>query len=145
MVKRNAGTLVENRKDEIMPYCFDAIHVFTQDDGCMVMIGLADDELEPSRYVLLQRAHEYDAQDKKMGMDKIHIQVEDESRSLYGGINAIQVDNGAIRFSLSDEAKSVLSIDTEIEAICSAKQPRFDKVKAQLKRMCEAEGVPFSE
>ena len=138
-----------------MNYCFDATHIFVQDDGHMVMIGFADDEFEPTRFVILQKAHKYDDQDKKMGMDKIHIQVEDESRSKYGGINAVTVSEDLIRVSLSDETKSALSVDGDIEATLSvdgdieatvsAAYPAFEEVKSQLKKICEAEQISFSE
>lgn len=128
-----------------MNYCFDATHIFAQDDGYMVMIGFANDELEPTKFVILQKAHEYDDQDKKMGMDKIHIQVEDESRSKYGGIEAVDISEGMIRVLLSDDTKSALSIDGDIEASVSADHPAFDEVKSQLKKICEAEQIAFSE
>ena len=127
-----------------MTYCFDAAHIFAQDDGYMLMIGLADNELEPSKFVILQKTHEYDDQDKQMGMDKIHIQVEDESRSQYGGINAIQVTDEVIRIALSDEARSALSVDGDIEVAVLKGHPDFEEVKSQLKKMCEVEGIAFT-
>lgn len=145
MDKLNAGQQAEINQEIAMNYCFDATHIFAHDDGCMVMIGFADDEFEPSRFVILQKAHKYDDQDKKMGMDKIHIQVEDESRSKYGGINAVTISEVLIRVSLSDDTKSALSIDGDIEATVSSAHPAFEEVKSQLKRICEAEQISFSE
>lgn len=127
-----------------MNYHFEAIHVFTQDDGCMVMIGFADSEIEPNKSLILQKSHEHDSQDKQLGMDKIHIQIEDESRSKYGGINSVNVSEGVVRFSLSDDAKSALHIDGDIEAEVSEDHPDFEEVKAQLKEMCESEQIAFS-
>lgn len=126
-----------------MNYRFDASHIFFQDDGCAVIIGFADDEFEPSRFIILQKAHKYDDQDRKMGMDKIHIQVESESRSKYGGIEAVQVSNGVIRISLSDESKSILSLDGDIEIVCLVDGPNFQEVKLQLKKICEIERIMF--
>lgn len=128
-----------------MSYCFDATHIFTQDDGYMVMIGFADDEFEPTKFVILQKAHEYNDQDKQMGMDKINIQVEDESRSKYGGINAVNFSEGMIKVSLSDDTKSALSVDGDIEAAISVDHPAFEEVKYHLKKICEAEQIAFSE
>ena len=128
-----------------MNYCFDAKHIFAQDDGYMVMVGFADDEFEPNKFVILQKAHKYDDQDKQMGMDKIHIQVEDESRSKYGGINAVSVSEGMIKLLLSDDTKSALSLDGDIEAAVPVDHPAFEEVKSQLKKICEAEQIAFSE
>lgn len=145
MDKRNVGQQAATNQEIAMNYCFDATHIFSQDDGYMVMIGFADDEFEPTRFVILQKTHKYDDQDKKMGMDKIHIQVEDESRSKYGGINAVTIREGSIKISLSDDTKSALSIDGDIEAAVSTVHPAFEEVKSQLKRICTAEQITFSE
>ncbi|AJQ94839.1 Imm10 family immunity protein [Gynuella sunshinyii] len=144
MGKLNVGQQAEIYQEITMNYCFDATHIFTQDDGYMVMIGFADDEFEPTKFVILQKAHEYDDQDKQMGMDKIHIQIEDESRSKYGGIDSIQVSEGSIKVSLSDDTKSALSIDGDIEVVVPAEHPAFEEVKFELKKICEVEQIPFS-
>lgn len=128
-----------------MAYRFNATHIFAQDDGYVTMIGFADDEFEPSKFVILQKANVYDEQDKKMGMDKIHVQIEDESRSKYGGINAVQVSGDLISISLSDEAKSALSVDGDIEVILMPDHQNYSEVKNQLVRICKEEGITFTE
>lgn len=126
-----------------MSYCFDATNISVQDDGYMVMVVFADDEHDPSKFVMLQKAHKYDDQDKRLGMDKIHIQLEDESRSAYGGINAIIISPDKIKISISEQTRARLLIDGDIEIRIVADKLEFGKIASQLKIMSEADGIIF--
>ncbi|MGZ0077865.1 Imm10 family immunity protein [Methylomonas sp. YC3] len=66
----------------------------------MTMVVFSNDELDPSRFVLIQQSNKYNEQDKKMGMDKMHIQVDDQSRSHYGGITKISIEGNILFFEL---------------------------------------------
>jgi hypothetical protein len=128
-----------------MSYRFDASHVFAQDDGYMVMIGFADDEHEPSQFVLLQKAKEYDEQDKRLGMDKIHIQVEDESRALYGGIRLISKEGEHLLIELEDAAASALRVNGNIEINLDPHHPQLATALAELEKLVSSEGIPFNQ
>jgi len=125
-----------------MSYCFDASYVFVQDDGYMVMVGFADDEREPSRFVLLQKVKEYDEQDRRLGMDKIHLQVEDESRALYGGIRSISKKGGRLLIELESEAEAALQTEGEIDINLNP-HPQLTAVLAELEKLASSEGIPF--
>jgi hypothetical protein len=127
-----------------MDYYLNASHVFLQDDGEIIMLGFADDEFEPSKFVMIQKNHQYDDQDRKLGMDKIHIQVEDQSRSSYGGITKVEIDNGVIKVSLSSSCKKILSVEGDIVLDCPPSHPEFNSVAAELKKLCVQDGVPFA-
>ena len=98
-----------------MSYRFEAPHMFLQNDDYLALLGFADDENIPSRFVILQKTKKYDEQDRKMGMDKIHIQVKDESRSLYGGIKRISKEERRLVIELEENAMSTLRVDGDIE------------------------------
>lgn len=126
-----------------MTYKFTASHVFNQDDGYMIMLGFANDEFEPSRFVLIQKAHEFDAQDIKLGMNKLHIQVEDQSRAQYGGITSFNIRGDSIVIELDDLAKSSLKIDGDIEIMLDLKHPDLENVISVLKDIAEKENILF--
>jgi hypothetical protein len=48
-------------------------------------VGLADHPNNPKAYVILQKAFEFDAQDRKTGMDGHYIEINDQSCSSYKG------------------------------------------------------------
>ncbi len=126
-----------------MTYYIQATHIFSQDDGHLAIIGFSDDEFEPSKFIILQKTHEYDEQDKQLGMDKVHIQIEDESRSKYGGIKAISLSKGIINITLDDETKSILKVDGDIEIALDMNNPEIDNVVSSLKTLFEADGIDF--
>jgi hypothetical protein len=74
--------------DKVMSknYEFVASHVFSDNDGVMCVVGFADDEFNPSRFVLIQKLLAPTESERAMGLGGIHLQIEDESRSAYGAI-----------------------------------------------------------
>lgn len=122
---------------------FTASHIFEQGDGYMVILGFADDEFEPSQFVIIKKAHEYDEQDIKLGMDKLHIQVEDQSRAHYGGITAFDVTNNNLLVQLDDLAKSSLKLDADIEIMFDQNHPNLKDTLSKLEEIAEKENIPF--
>ncbi len=127
-----------------MSYHFNASHLFLQDNDHLTLLGFADDESAPSQYVLLQKAKEHDEQDRQMGMDKIHIQIEDESRSLYGGIKRISKEGKHLLIELEEKALSALDIDGDIDISVDQQHPQAMAVLAGLRDMVDREGIPFT-
>lgn len=128
-----------------MTYKFTASHVFNEDDGYMVTLGFADDEFEPSQFVIIQRAHEYDDQDIKLGMDKLHIQVEDQSRTQYGGVSSIDVMDGYLLIKLDDKAKASLKVDGDIEITLDQNHPNLRDTLSALEGIAKKESIPLSK
>jgi len=126
-----------------MTYKFTANHIFNEDDSYMIMLGFADDEFEPSQFVIIQKAHEYDDQDMKLGMDKLHIQVEDQSRSQYGGISAINVTGNSLVIKLDDSGKSSLKINGDIEIMVEQNHPNLKSTLFELEKIVKKENILF--
>ncbi len=97
-----------------MSYQFNAKHVGLEDDGFVLVLGFLDDEIKPEKQVLIQKTLEPDEQDKKLGMDKIHVQVETESRSGYGGIASIQYYDNELHIELTPNGEDFLRVDKKI-------------------------------
>ena len=144
MDKLDAGLMVEINHGVAMTYCLNASHVFFHYDGYMVVLGFSDDEFEPKKFIILQKTHGYDEQDERLGMNNIHVQIEDASRSKYGGIKAVQTGERFMRIVLFDDAKSILAVDGDIKII-SVDNFYFKEAKSELKKMCEAEKIEYSE
>ncbi|WKJ90894.1 Imm10 family immunity protein [Methylomonas montana] len=126
-----------------MAYSFCANFVFSSDDGDITMVAFSNDEFEPSQFVMLQQSNKYDDQDKKMGMDKIYIQVEDQSRSHYGGITKIVMMESLLVIGLEESAQARLQIEGSIEITMNTRQLEFSAALSQLERMAQKENVPF--
>ncbi len=128
-----------------MNYKFFASHTFNEDDGFTAMLGFSDDQFEPSKFLIVQRAHEYDDQDIKLGMDNLHIQLEDQSRAYYGGVTSISVVANTLLLKLNHSAKSSLLVDGDIEIILDLNNPNLKETLLELELVAEREKIPFKK
>lgn len=128
-----------------MNYKFNANHIVVEQDEFMEMICFADDEFSPSKFVILQKSAVNNEDERAMGMDKIHIQVEDESRSTYGGISAARLIGGNLVFSLDKEAMQALQIEGDVEIGVDRSHHNFASAMLALKKICQLDGVEFSK
>lgn len=126
-----------------MNYLVNVNSAYVQDDGFAVVVGLSDDESSPSQYVLIQKSKVYDEADKAMGMDRMHIEIGDQSRSRYGGIDQIYFGENSVVINLSTEAEKDLGVIGGVIATFG-KEVEMDEVKHALEAMCQEDGVRFS-
>lgn len=126
-----------------MNYQCKARHVAVDDDGSTIMIGFADDEFSPSRFVLIQKLLKVDERDRAMGFDKVHIQIEDQSRSGYGGIVEISAGHDRLTVFLDQAARAALKIDGDIEISVDPHHPVLGDAVLELKKLCEEAGIRF--
>ena len=123
---------------------FVARRVVIQDDGEVAMVGFADDEYETRIYVLLQRTLHPVEQDVAAGQDEVHITVCDESRSRYGGIRQIRVDDKHVVVAFSEDAAMDLETAREVTIDISSAGVNMQSLMAGLKTVCH-ERVPLNE
>lgn len=128
----------------MMNYKLNANHIFVQEDDLMKIISFADDEFSPSKFLILQKAAASNESERAMSVDKIHIQIEDESRSSYGGISAVRLSGENLVLSLDQEARPALQIEGDVEIGVDRSHHNFESAVLELKRMCQSDGVEFS-
>lgn len=126
-----------------MTYQVIARRIIVEGDDSAVVIGFADDEFSPSMLVLIQKSLKVDERDRTMGFDKVHIQIEDESRSGYGGIVEISAGHDRMTVFLDQASRAALKIDGDIEISVDPKHPALGRAVSELKTLCEEGGIPF--
>lgn len=126
-----------------MNYTFEATYSCIQDDEHTLTLSVCDDKFEPKKFIILQRTHEHGDQDKELGMDGIYIQIEDQSRSAYKGIETIKLCKEILTIELFPEAKLALAIEGNIEIYFGSEINNLEALKTQLERICSAEKVQF--
>ena len=89
--------------------------VAIQNDDDMLLVGFADHEYETNDYITLQRALNPTAQDKALSQDGIYIEINDQIRSYYGGINCIILSKDSVSLQLSSEAATEVQSDVNIK------------------------------
>jgi len=126
-----------------MNYQFKAHHIFIGKDDHSITIGFSDDEFSPSRFVLFQKSYDVDEGERSMSFDRMHILVEDESRSRYGGLVAVHAYDEKIVLWLDEAARSDLQVERDIEIAFQRDHPLRERVLSELKRICDEEAIPF--
>ena len=97
-----------------MPTVLNAEYIYSSDDDGVLLVGFADRQLEPTHYVLLQRQKRASANDVALGQDRVHITVDDQGRSMYGGIRAVDLQSKTLKIELEREAARQLGTEQEI-------------------------------
>ncbi|MFO3707532.1 Imm10 family immunity protein [Xanthomonas codiaei] len=122
-------------------YSFNAKDISVEDDGYAVVVGLVDDPSNPSKFLILQRTKFPDAQDKALGLDKMHIEIAGE-KSRYGGVECIEIKGIKLKLNISSAARSELELEGDIE-VNLPEEAEMEKLKKSLAEMCQADGVKF--
>lgn len=79
----------------------EATFVNVANDGEVVTVGFADHQYETQEYVLLTRLLDPSESDRESGEDDVHISVNDQIRSTYGGIERITLSGSQVLLELS--------------------------------------------
>jgi Immunity protein 10 len=116
-----------------------------EDDGYVKTIGFSNDGDSPTEFVIIQKSHKYDDQDKSLGMDKAHFQIESGSisASFYGGVKKIFSSSGKIVFFFDDACKKNYAIDGDVELAIERKLINLDDALSGLEDFSECDGVKF--
>jgi len=125
-----------------MDYQFVANFISIDDSGSVSIVGFSDDELDPKQFVILQQACEYDEQDKKMGMDKILIEINSQIKSQYGGILFFSVANDRLIIGIDADSQNLLGIDGNI-VIALEENSKISEAIAKLKVMANKDSIKF--
>lgn len=127
-----------------MSYSFNAKICHASDDGDTTIIGFANDPEPPSRYVIVQRAREFDDQDRELGMDQHYLEINDQSRSAYGVIESVRLATGQLTISLKNTARDRLLLEGNIVLVFDQAGKEVKEALRYLYAIAKADGIPFS-
>lgn len=111
-------------------------------DGAEV-ISFCDDRDDPEKYLALQRAVGADAQDKALGMDAIHVELSDQSRSGYGLIESISRIGHKLIFCPTKDGEVVLGVQGGILIDASGCNVDLTRLIDALEKFCSESRVNF--
>ncbi|WP_206425332.1 Imm10 family immunity protein [Staphylospora marina] len=104
----------------------------------VMMFGLADDPFDTMEYILFERSLEHDEQDIKLGLDRVYVEVGDQSRSSYGGIEEIAIGKNKVTIRVNDVTALHLGTEKTMKVTVSTEYDP-DRVKEFLMNMFERE------
>jgi hypothetical protein len=111
---------------------FHAGFVSIEDKGEYLLIGLVDDEVAVGDYLTLQRAHEFDEQDLRLGMDKVYIERNEQGYSCYGGIESFELSSRAVRVRFDAQGSERMGGTRQMEVSFAA--GRYQDLRAALEQ-----------
>ena len=109
-----------------------------EENGVLVL-GFADDKDQPSQYLLLQRTLAPSAQDRRLGQDGIHIEINDQSNSAYGGIRRVELKEDRIVLSLGESTARAIGSEENVEVVIDP--AKNDDLRDELARLFAGQNV----
>lgn len=124
----------------------NAKFVYSNIEDDLVMVGFANDEFEPTEYLLLQQNITCSEQDKKLGHDKAYITLNSEIHASYGGIKKVVLKDLKINVLVDKQTANKLGSEEQIEIILQKAISKPELLKQHLSLIFKREpGVFVSE
>lgn len=73
-------------------------------------VALATFKQNPENYLILSRTLKPDPQDRKLGMDQIYIELNDQKHSTYGGVAMGYFDSSRLEFCLNNRSSGNVGV-----------------------------------
>lgn len=102
-----------------------------------LLVWFDGEDTQPCQYLTLQRAYEFDGQDRTLGMDDVYIERDDQGWSAYGGILRFELHNDRAYVKLDDCTATKLGGVSEIEV-------RFNLDPAKLRELARGLQLVFA-
>ena len=115
-----------------MNQSFKATCIHAEDMGDYLLVGLAD---HPFDYLTFQRAHEFDEQDVRLGMDDVHVERNGQGCSGYGGMLNVVLYPDRLHIDFDDSGIAVMNGLASTEVTFDFPRERFEALRSAL-RLC---------
>lgn len=125
--------------DRLTNFAASVVHL--QEDEHVAMVGLANDRLSATKFIILQRALRPSDHDIALGHDAVHVTVRDQDRSGYGGLTRVSATSSQIVFAFDERAAEQLRVSQELVVDVSATAVDHAALVSQLRNVC-GEYVP---
>lgn len=107
----------------------EAGYVYAEDDDEVLMVGFADRQVDTEHYLLLEGSKEIDPGDED-GMEGVYLEIDDQIRSIYGGIRSIELEEDVLTLHLEPHAaKQLRTGPTFVVRFEASPAERADMVK----------------
>ncbi len=126
-----------------MTYAFDARVVALDRDEDVLIVGFADARVDYVRYLTIQYLQHYSEEDREDGSAEPYLEIEDQSRSCYGGVVEIRLSRHRFLLKTDQEANRRLQIDGGIEVSLGEAAFDFASLAAALEAISQTFGIPL--
>ncbi|HID36512.1 MAG TPA: hypothetical protein EYP39_03925 [Ghiorsea sp.] len=114
-----------------MPYKILISHGSFFEDDYMRGVSFSDGNVAPTHFIIFSKSKLEDEQDKGLGMDKVHIQIGDQSRATYGGVEKVETLEESVQVYIDSVGSKKLEVDGLISLV-------FTEVTEEIKNAVDA-------
>jgi len=97
------------------------------------LFGLADDEKNTQEYLIFQKSIKADEQDKDLGMDTYHLEIDDQAYSGYGICDKIVLSRDRLLIEISKKANKIVKKFDTVIVHFKATDKKFEEMIKMLK------------
>ena len=115
-----------------MSTLFTAQIAVAEDDGEAMFVYLADKEFGTEHYIDFQKMHNPSEDDRRLGHDRVYIEVDEQSRASYGGIEGIQLSETKLEIYLSEKAARAVKLPIHLSVGLAPNLPPFTEMLAKM-------------
>jgi hypothetical protein len=120
---------------------FHASRITCQVEDGVAVLGFADDDTHTTQYLLLQRTLEPDQQDRKLGMDQVHLELNSQIKSAYGTVEEAQLRKHGVVFRLDPTTAAKVSDGETIDVTFDLSAGKMKELAEQLRLLIGEERV----
>ena len=112
---------------------FHASRITCQVEDGVAVLGFADDDTNMTQYLLLQRTLQPDPQDRRLGMDKVHFELNSQIKSAYGTVEEAQLRKQGVVFRLDPATAAKVSDGETIDVAIDLSAGKMKELAEQLR------------
>ena len=124
-----------------MPNIINGQHLTVQENDGIMTIAFANNTDQPTVYLLLQRTLLPSEQDKRLGQDKVYVELNEQSQSAYGGIQRVQLQGKQLLLTLDDKTAYKLGSEHRLGVKIELDAQGVENLRKQLTHLFAGEEV----
>lgn len=121
---------------------FNAPVISAKTENGVAILGFANDEVNTTQYLLLQRLLNPSQQDRALGLDRIHVQLNE--RSEYGAVKEACLRVQSVVFQFDEATAAAVSNGEPVEITFNVNSAQLDSLATQLRQLIGKDNVTFS-
>jgi hypothetical protein len=118
---------------------FDAACVSVEEDPDLLRVGFADAEFNPRRTLVVHRDAAPSEEDIDLGLGGYHVELDDQSRSCYGGIDAFELYRDRVVVRFTDDCHEIFGAEG-LTITFELRERQWQQLAGILGRIFEGEG-----
>jgi len=111
---------------------FDADEVKIQEENGVLLVGFANGD---GKYLLLQRTLSPSQQDKELGQDQVHLELNDQRYSTYGGISGYTTYSNRLILEIVPEGAARIGSQATLEVSFNIPENELRMLNEKLKEL----------